>query len=317
MAVSCSCLQASIVSRFSHSATTFQTLRFSRNQISCSSSPRMEPLHAEPQSKFIEFPYVCTPQRELMVELMSSIETRLGSDLHPCTLPPDVQYYENPNGSAYGSLNVRSGIPSSLINLILGSWIHCKLPSGGAVNITTLSAYLRPSTNAPNFVIEFIRTSPVSLVLILDLPPRKDLVLHPEYLKVFYEDTQLDRHRKLLQELPEVRPYFSSSLFVRALFSPSSIMVSIEANDNGEERIDDIIRDHISPMAKEMLGTWFDVCACVEREVGRDESAELERRDRIIKNKTIEIDLGLSYPRLFGQEVADRVLGELRDILDA
>lgn len=182
------------------------------------------------------------------------------------------------------------------------------------MNITSLSAYLRPSTDAPNFLIEVIRSSPTTLILILDLPPRKDLVQHPDYLKTFYEETHLDKQRQLLEKLPEVKPYFSSSLYIRALVSPSAILVSIETEPSQAIRIDEIIRDHISPVAKVMLDTWLDLCACTERRLTDDESTDLANRDRIIKNKTIEIDLESSFPRLFGQEVANLVLGVLREI---
>ncbi|RAL39447.1 hypothetical protein DM860_002980 [Cuscuta australis] len=300
------------------------TLRFPRRtrQISLCSSSSPTPMEEEPlqaeesRSKFTDFPHVSPAHRDLMAELVSSVETRLRPDLHPCTLPPDVQFYQNPNGSALAALHVRKGLPSSPIDFIIGSWIHgSKLPPGGVdLNITTLYTYLRPSTDAPNFLIEFIQTSPLSLVLILDLPPRKDLVMHPDYLKVFYEDTQLDRHRERLMLLPEVRPYYSRSLYVRASFSPSSILVSIEANS--VDHMEDIVRDHVSPVAKEMLEIWLELCACAERgEVGVDESRELARRDRVFRNKGFEIDLESSYPRLFGQEVANRVLRVLRDVI--
>lgn len=254
------------------------------------------------------------PHRELMVELVSTMENRLGTSLLPCTLPSHVQYFENQTATAHASLYVRSGNSSSQVDFILGSWVHCNLPTGGALNITSLSAYLRPSTDAPNFLMDVIRSSPTALILILDLPPRKDLVQHPDYLKTFYEETQLDKQRQFLEKLPEVKPYFSSSLYIRALISPPAILVSIETEPSQAIRIDEIIRDHISPVAKVMLDTWLDLCACAERRLTDDESTALAKRDRIIKNKTIEIDLESSFPRLFGQEVANRVLGVLREI---
>ncbi|XP_027165031.1 red chlorophyll catabolite reductase, chloroplastic [Coffea eugenioides] len=286
-----------------------------RTRISClsssSSSPRMDP-----QTKFMEFPHVSAPIRDLMLGLVSSVETHLGSSLLPCSLPPDVQYYQNPNGNAEGTVFVRSAIPSSPVDFILGSWINCKLPSGGALNIASLSTYLKPSTNAPNFLIEVIQSTPTSLVLILDMPPRKDLVLYPEYLKTFYEDTELDRHRQLLEKLPEVTPYSSPSLYIRALISPTAILVRIEAEAGEITRIDEIIRDNLSPIANEMIEVWLSLCASVDKEVGEAEMAYLEKRDLITKTKTIEIDLGTNIPRLFGQEIADRVLGVLRGVFN-
>lgn len=114
-----------------------------------------------------------------------------------------------------------------------------------------------------------------------------------------------------------MRPYFSSSLYIRAVVSPSAILVRIEAEAGETARAEEIIRDHVSPIAKEMMKVWLDLCACVEREVGEAEMLYLGKRDQIIKNKTIEIDLGSNFPRLFGQEVADRVLGVLREVYNA
>lgn len=177
------------------------------------------------------------------------------------------------------------------------------------MDITSLSAYLNLSNDSPNFLIELIRSSPTMLVLILDLPPRKDLVLWPDDLKTFYEDTQLDKHRQALEKLPEVQPYYSSSLYIRTVASPTAIMVRIETPaDHGGERMDEIIRNHLDPISKQVLGIWLDHCACAKRDVGEAERAYLKKRDGLIRSKTIEIDLGSSFPRLFGPEVAKRVL---------
>lgn len=67
----------------------------------------------EPQRKFIDFPHASAPVKDLMLDLVNSVEARIGSSLLPCTLPPDVHYYQNPTGTAEGTLLVRSGIPSS------------------------------------------------------------------------------------------------------------------------------------------------------------------------------------------------------------
>lgn len=199
------------------------------------------------------------------------------------------------------------------IDFILGGWIHCELPSGGALNITSLSAYLNPSTDAPHFLLELIQSSPTSLVLILDLTPRKDLISYPDYLKTYYEDTQLDRHRQRLHTLHEVTPYFSPSLYIRAVVSPSAILVTINVGKSETMNIEDIVRDHVSPIANELLQFWIDACACSERRMGESERDYLAQRDGIIKKKTLEVDLASSFPRLFGQQVADRVLDALKE----
>lgn len=79
-----------------------------------SSSPSLtDPQYGGGRSRFMEFPHVSAPHRDLMVELVSAVEARLDSYLLPCTLPPDVQYYENQSGTAQATLHVRSGHDSS------------------------------------------------------------------------------------------------------------------------------------------------------------------------------------------------------------
>lgn len=202
------------------------------------------------------------------------------------------------------------------IDFILGSWLHCKLPTGGALNITSISSYLNSSTDAPNFLIELIQSSPTALVLILDLPPRKDLVFYPEYLQTFYEETKLDSQRQVLDKIAEVRPYYTSSLYIRSVVSPTAIMVRIEVEAGRPERVEEIINDHVDPIAKEVLGIWLDKCSCVRKDIGEADKAYLQKRDRLVRNKTIEIDLGSNLPKLFGPEIADRVLGVMRDYFD-
>lgn len=76
---------------------------------SASSSSQMELNNEFGLTKFKEFPYVSAPHRNLMLALVSTVENRLGSQLLPCSLPPDVQYFQNQSGSAHASLHTRSG----------------------------------------------------------------------------------------------------------------------------------------------------------------------------------------------------------------
>ena len=178
------------------------------------------------------------------------------------------------------------------------------------MDITSLSAFLNLSNDTPNFVIELIRHGPTSLVLILDLYPRKDFVLWPDDLKTFYEDTQLDTYRQALQKLPEVKPYISPSLYMRTTTSPTAIMARIETPT--AERLEEIIRDHLDPISKQVLGIWLDHCACAKREVGEMWREYLKKKDGLIRSKTIEIDFGPSFVELFGLEVANRILASIK-----
>ncbi|CAA7035839.1 unnamed protein product [Microthlaspi erraticum] len=265
--------------------------------------------------KFMEFPYVSATRKQLMVDLMSTLEHRLQPQLLPCSLPPEARNFKNPNGSAEASIHIRSGDKSSPIDFIIGSWIHCKIPNGVSLNITSISAFLNSSTKAPNFVVELIQSSATSLVLILDIPHRKDVVLHPDYLKEYYQDTNLDSHRQSLLKLPEIKPYVSPSLFVRSAFSPAASMLKIDVEEEG--KLEEILRDHVSPAAKEVLEVWLELCASEDDEekrvVGEEERMELERRDKSFRKKSIEEDLDLQFPRLFGEEVSSRVIHAIKE----
>lgn len=85
-----------------------------RTGFSYSSSSSMDS-GDELRAKFMEFPYVSGAHRELMVELLSSVESRIGPSLQGCTLPPDVQHFGNPTATARASLHLRSGLPSSQV----------------------------------------------------------------------------------------------------------------------------------------------------------------------------------------------------------
>jgi red chlorophyll catabolite reductase len=78
--------------------------------------------------------------------------------------------------------------------------------------------------------------------------------------------------------------------------SPTAITVRIETEASGQGRMEEVIKGHIDPAAKKVLGIWFDQCACGEREVGETERASLEK---------------------FGPEVAERVLGSVREFFTA
>lgn len=198
---------------------------------------------------------------------------------------------------------------------MLGSWLNCRLPTGGELNITSLSAYLKAVTDAPNFLFELIRNGPTSLVVILDLTPRKDLVMYPDYLKSFYEDTKLDSHRQALESLPDAQPYFSSALYIRSVVSPTAIMLKIETDAEGQSRLEEIVQSQLSPVSKAVLEIWLDKCALYEsRSTDESERAYLEERDSVVKRKTIDIDLASNFPRLFGLEIAERVIEVLREV---
>ncbi|EXC58698.1 hypothetical protein L484_000160 [Morus notabilis] len=89
-------------------------------------------------------------------------------------------------------------------------------------------------------------------------------------------------------------------------------MVRIEAE--AAERMEEIIREHVHPVAKEALRIWMDQCACVKREVSQTERDYLRKMDEVVKTNTIEADLASSLLRLFGPKTADRVQAAIRAV---
>ncbi|XP_020584626.1 red chlorophyll catabolite reductase [Phalaenopsis equestris] len=260
------------------------------------------------------FPFLPPAHRALMFNLLATVDDRLDSALLPCAVPPDVLSFQNPQGSAHGSVHIRSGSQSSPVDFVLQSWLHCKTPSGSEINIATLFAFLNSSTDAPHFLFELIQGSPTSLVLLIDLLPRKDLVLHPDYLDEFYQSTNLDGPRRELEQLPQISPYRSSSLFIRSVLSPTAIAITVDCGKEGPANaIEDIIAGQICSAAEKIVGIWLEKCAGAgERVVGDGEKEGLEGRDVLIKRNAVEIDLAANLPRMFVPDVAERVVGELR-----
>ncbi|KAK8951380.1 hypothetical protein KSP39_PZI003425 [Platanthera zijinensis] len=261
-----------------------------------------------------DFPYLPPADRDLMLSLLTTVEDRLGSALLPSNVSPDVLRFQNSNGSAHGSVNIRSGSQSSPVDFVLQSWLNCKTPGGGEINIASLFAFLNSSTDAPHLLFELIHGSPTSIVLIMDLIPRRDLVLHPDYLDKFYQQTDLDGPRRHLDSLPQVSPYYSSSLFIRSVLSPTSIAVSVDFGKEGEaSAMEEMVAEHIGGAAKKIVEVWLEKCAGVRvLGVAEGERLELERRDELIKRKAVEIDLAANLPRMFGPEVAERVVAEIQ-----
>lgn len=83
--------------------------------------------------------------------------------------------------------------------------------------------------------------------------------------------------------------------------------------------MEEIVKDHVDHVAKEVLRIWLDQCACGKRNVLLDEAEKgiLVKRDGMIKANGIEIDLCSSYPRLFGDDVGNRIISAIREVYNA
>ncbi|CAK9315247.1 unnamed protein product [Citrullus colocynthis] len=267
---------------------------------------------AAPESKLMEFPHLTAAHRDLMVDLIQGVENGVGEHLLPSTVPPDVEYYENQSGTSQGTLLIRSALQSSPIDFMIASWLHLKQPQGGAFNITNIAGYLKPSNDIPHFQFELVQCNPTFLIFFLDLLPRTDIVLRPDYLVTYYEETGLEKHRQRLAALLEVSPYFSSSLYFRKVISSTGILVSVKCEESKSERVEEIVREEIGPISKEVMRIWMELCMNGGRQIEEDERSLMEKRDLMIKKKAIEMDLSKTMPLQFGEEVANRVLQVIR-----
>jgi len=197
------------------------------------------------------------------------------------------------------------------VDFKLQSSLHCEVPNG-AIDITSVLIFLNTATDAPHFLLELIQGSPTSIVVLLDLLPRKDLALHPDYLQKHYENTRMDEQCANIEELPQARPYRSPSLFVRSAFSPTAVLVTIDCGQGGDGALEEIVSGRLATVAKEVLRIWLDCCADSTTEMDDTERDFLLKRDQLVRSKSIEVDLTASLPRMFDPDVSSRVISGIR-----
>lgn len=171
-------------------------------------------------------------------------------------------------------------------------------------------------------MMEFIQNSPTNMVFITDFIPREDLVLHSDdYLHRYYEQGKLEEIRQSLVSVPSVDPYVVSSLFIRSVMSPSSIVVTVNCKDESE--MDLMFRDHVGVVAKKLVEHWLESCANDVNYKPKPNSAEEEepevdsevmirtKRDNVIKKNFMKNDLSVFLPSLFEKEVADEIFASI------
>ncbi|XP_062200227.1 red chlorophyll catabolite reductase-like [Phragmites australis] len=249
--------------------------------------------------------------REVMLALARVAEVRLGSRLLPSEVPADVAEFGDAAGGALGSVDVRRGAPRSSIDFMLETWFHRAIPSGGAIDITSLIVFLNGATDAPHFLMELIQGGPSSLVVLLDLFPRRDLPLHPDYIDKYYSATGVDTHRVNIERVPQVRPYVSPSLLVRSLWSPTAVVVDIQCGEGGEAALEEIVRGQLASSAMAVLDVWLEQCAGSVVEIEEADRLSLVARDKMISTTSVKLNLSANLPKMFEAEVCSRVVDEI------
>uniref|UniRef100_A0A0D9XJ81 Red chlorophyll catabolite reductase n=1 Tax=Leersia perrieri TaxID=77586 RepID=A0A0D9XJ81_9ORYZ len=253
--------------------------------------------------------------REVMLAVAGEAEARLGERLLPSEVPADVKWFENAAGDAVGSVDVRRGAPGSSIAFMLDAWFHRDLPGSGAIDITALIINLTGVTDAPHLVMEFIQGTPTSLIVLLDLLPRRDLPLHPAYIDRYYAATSLDARGRqgFADRVPQSRPYVSPSLLIRSLWSPAAVVADIQCGEGGEETLEGIVCGQVASTAMDVLGVWLEHCAGGEEmEMDKTERERIVARDRKVSATELELNLAANLPRMFDADVSDRVVAEIR-----
>ena len=172
---------------------------------------------------------------------------------------------------------------------------------------------MNSQSDAPHLLFEFIQTNTTSLVLVLDLLPRKDLVTDLEYLKRFYEDTSMESVKQELQKSPYAQRYEPPTLYIRCLTSPTAILYKFEcAADSKEILLDQIIEDVVAPTAEKVVKLWLEGVLNLGKKLPDEEVKFVVQRDTTLKMKGLEVDLSSNMPRLFGQEITDNVIEAFR-----
>ncbi|OQU92187.1 hypothetical protein SORBI_3001G306600 [Sorghum bicolor] len=198
------------------------------------------------------------------------------------------------------------------IDFMLEAWFHRALPTGGAIDITSLVVFLNGTTDAPHFLMELIQGGPSSLVVLLDLFPRRDLPVHPDYIDKYYGATSVDAHRINIEKIPQVRPYVSPSLLVRSLWSPTAVVVDIQCGEQGKEAaLEEIVRGQLAHSAAELLHVWLNKCAGSVEEMEETEKEILVARDKMISTTSVKLNLSANLPKIFDKHVSDRVVAEI------
>lgn len=92
--------------------------------------------------------------------------------------------------------------------------------------------------------------------------------------------------------------------------SPTSLAVTVNCEEE-EGGMDSMLRDHVGVAAKKMVEYWVESCALDEiqkpkpKPMSAEEDPEVmirTKRDNVIKKRSMEIDLSVNLPKLFGKE---------------
>eukprot|EP00271_Cylindrocystis_brebissonii_P005796 TRINITY_DN1808_c1_g1_i1.p1 TRINITY_DN1808_c1_g1~~TRINITY_DN1808_c1_g1_i1.p1 ORF type:complete len:386 (+),score=81.12 TRINITY_DN1808_c1_g1_i1:62-1219(+) len=292
-----------------------------------------------------DFPNLCPAAQEMMAEALAIVEKELGAELLPSRTISSVRSFQNANGTSKGSIVLRAGADRSKVDRMLVSWLHCELPPpmGGPLDVATLTVLMGTATDAPHLLLEFpFSGGNQRVTAVLDLLPRRDLVLHADYLERTYTATTLPALFTECEANPKLQRYVPPTLFFRAATSPTALLYTLDPtkwapspSDNSQEAgipgalsanngpiaggaeggpkeaLDKGVKEILYPIVKKVVEEW---AASVRKaqSVPESEREEMAKRDMSVIQNGIEKDLTGSLPRLFGEEVTARIVEAFR-----
>lgn len=109
-------ITSSMLALTSHSFTLYSAFfhstshRFPSSARTCT---RPSSVCASMEQSGPDFPYLPPAHRALMLNVLATVDDGLSSALLPSSVPPDILRFQNPQGSAYGSVNIRTGSQTS------------------------------------------------------------------------------------------------------------------------------------------------------------------------------------------------------------
>ena len=179
---------------------------------------------------------------------------------------------------------------------LVHSWIGD--PEAGFTNIH-LTAWLGPATDVPHLGIA-CGTLP-TLWCFVDLLPRTDLLVDPDYVDRYYEPA--NEAYMALKNDPEAESFISQDTFTRAGVSQSAFCVVLPTTP---ERV-----TQIGELATLRLEQWFGYLDEASPVPEADRPA-LAARDQAVRRNIAERDPANALAeRFFGKDLTDRLVGSL------
>jgi hypothetical protein len=204
----------------------------------------------------------------------------------------DVANYSSEDGSMIGSLEAVCGSEG------VASIIHSTIESvTGTFRVDRLNVWLDSCNPVPHLIMEYGTTPFGKSIAYLDILPRVDLAINPEYVSWFYSTIAGDVSRVNFDTIP----------YVKALRSPAAY-VAIFPKDDFEAIESTKVR------CKDLFTQWYTWLGSTPYLVRDDqESRDRAKRDRLLRDCAIENDPGNAYAKQwFGDAKCERLLLALK-----